>query len=97
MDPVSGRKNAMIPAGLILLALACAITVLGRGGRGRLDRLDVASTHHLSFAARADRVLSVGPDGVDIGTPARILASDRIRALFRVEISGCPCCGQALS
>ncbi|MDP2117147.1 MAG: hypothetical protein Q8J71_07100 [Brevundimonas sp.] len=31
------------------------------------------------------------------GPPARILAPDHIRALFGVEVAGCPCCGQALS
>jgi sugar phosphate isomerase/epimerase len=57
----------------------------------------IASTHHLPFAARADRVLALGPDGIAIDPPAEALAPDRIRALFGVEVSGCPCCGQALS
>jgi ABC-type cobalamin/Fe3+-siderophores transport system ATPase subunit len=60
-------------------------------------RVVIASTHHLPFAARADRVLAIGPDGIEVGTPAEALGPDRIRALFGVEISGCPCCGQALS
>ena len=60
-------------------------------------RVVIVSTHHLPFAARADRVLALGPDGMVVGTPAEALAPDRIRALFGVEVSGCPCCGQALS
>ncbi|WP_292063473.1 ABC transporter ATP-binding protein [Brevundimonas sp. UBA7664] len=60
-------------------------------------RVVIASTHHLPFAARADRVLAIGPDGMEAATPARALAPDRVRALFGVEVSGCPCCGQALS
>ncbi|MDQ3125581.1 MAG: ABC transporter ATP-binding protein [Pseudomonadota bacterium] len=60
-------------------------------------RVVIASTHHLPFAARADRVLAIGPDWMEVGTPAAALAHDRIRALFGVEVSGCPCCGQALS
>jgi iron complex transport system ATP-binding protein len=73
-------------------AVEAAIRALAAEGR-----VVIASTHHLPFAARADRVLAIGPDGVDIGPPARILAPDRIRALFGVEVAGCPCCGQALS
>jgi len=57
----------------------------------------IASTHHLPFAARADRVLAVGPGGIEVGAPAEALAAGRIRALFGVEVDGCPCCGQALS
>ncbi len=60
-------------------------------------RVVIASTHHLPFAARADRVLAIGPDGIGVGAPAKALAPDRIRALFGVEVAGCPCCGQALS
>ena len=60
-------------------------------------RVVIASTHHLPFAARAGRVLSVGPSGIEVSAPAGALAPDRIRALFGVEVSGCPCCGQALS
>ncbi len=61
------------------------------------DRVVIASTHHLPFAARADRVLAIGPDGIEVGPPAGALGPDRIHALFGVEVSGCPCCGQALS
>jgi hypothetical protein len=32
-----------------------------------------------------------------VDAPAEALAPDCIRALFGVELSGCPCCGQALS
>jgi iron complex transport system ATP-binding protein len=73
-------------------AVEAAIRALA--GEGRVV---IASTHHLPFAARADRVLALGPDGMVVGAPAEALAPDRIRALFRVEVSGCPCCGQALS
>ena len=73
-------------------AVEAAIRALAAEGR-----VVVASTHHLPFAARAGRVLSIGPDWMEVATPARALAPDRIRALFGVEVSGCPCCGQALS
>jgi len=73
-------------------AVEAAIRALAAEGR-----VLVASTHHLPFAARADRVLAVGPDGIDVADPAEALAPDRIRALFGVEVAGCPCCGQALS
>jgi iron complex transport system ATP-binding protein len=73
-------------------AVEAAIRALAAGGR-----VVIASTHHLPFAARADRVLAIGPDGMDIAAPAEALAPDRIRALFGVEVAGCPCCGQALS
>ena len=73
-------------------AVEAAIRALA--GEGRVV---IASTHHLPFAARADRVLALGPDGMEVAAPAEALAPDRIRALFRVEVSGCPCCGQALS
>ena len=73
-------------------AVEAAIRALAAEGR-----VVIASTHHLPFAARADRVLAIGLDGIDIAAPAQALAPDRIRALFGVEVSGCPCCGQALS
>ena len=73
-------------------AVEAAIKALAAEGR-----VVIASTHHLPFAARADRVLAIGPDGIKIAAPAEALAPDRIRALFGVEVSGCPCCGQALS
>jgi ABC-type cobalamin/Fe3+-siderophores transport system ATPase subunit len=73
-------------------AVEAAIRALAAEGR-----VVIASTHHLPFAARADRVLALGPDGMEAGAPAEALAPDRIRALFGVEVSGCPCCGQALS
>ena len=73
-------------------AVEAAIQALA--GEGRVV---IASTHHLPFAARADRVLALGPDRTEVGAPVEALAPDRIRALFGVEVSGCPCCGQALS
>jgi ABC-type cobalamin/Fe3+-siderophores transport system ATPase subunit len=73
-------------------AVEAAIRALA--GEGRVV---IASTHHLPFAARADRVLALGPDRMEVGAPAEALAPDPIRALFGAEVSGCPCCGQALS
>ena len=73
-------------------AVEAAIRALAAEGR-----MVIASTHHLPFAARADRVLALGPDGMEVAAPAEALTPDRIRALFGVEVSGCPCCGQALS
>lgn len=59
-------------------------------------RIVIASTHHLPFAARADRVLSLGPDWIESASPAAALAPDRLRALFGVETTACPCCGHAV-
>jgi iron complex transport system ATP-binding protein len=73
-------------------AVEAAIRALASEGR-----VVIASTHHLPFAARADRVLALGSDGMEVAAPAEALAPERIRALFGVEVSGCPCCGQALS
>ena len=60
-------------------------------------RIVLASSHHLPFAAHADRVLAIGPDRIEAASPTDALSADRVRALFGVETSGCPCCGQALS
>ncbi|MEJ6790352.1 ABC transporter ATP-binding protein [Brevundimonas sp. BR2-1] len=73
-------------------AVETAIRTLA--GEGRIV---IASTHHLPFAARADRILALGPDRAELSAPARALAPDRIRALFGVEVDGCPCCGGPLS
>ena len=73
-------------------AVEAAIRALAAEGR-----VVIASTHHLPFAARADRVLALGPDGMEARAPSEALAPDRIRALFGVEVSGCPCCGEVLS
>ena len=73
-------------------AVEAAIRTLARE-----DRIVIASTHHLPLAARADRVLALGPDWAEMAAPARALAPDRIRALFGVEVDGCPCCGGPLS
>lgn len=73
-------------------AVEAAIRALAAEGR-----VVIASTHHLPFAARADRVLSVGPDGIEVGAPAESLSPERVRALFGVDVAGCPCCGQAVS
>ncbi len=59
-------------------------------------RIVIASTHHLPFAVRADRVLSLGPDWIESATPTAALAPDRLRALFGVETAACPCCGHAV-
>jgi len=73
-------------------AVEAAIRTLASEGR-----IVIASTHHLPFAARADRVLALGPDRADMARPARALSPDRIRALFGVAADGCPCCGNPLS
>ena len=72
-------------------AVEAAIRALA--GEGRVV---IASTHHLPFAARADRVMALGPDGMKVAAPAEALTPDRIRTLFGVEVAGCPCCGQTL-
>jgi iron complex transport system ATP-binding protein len=59
-------------------------------------RVVIVSTHHLPFARRADRVLSLGPDWIESANPADALAPDRMRALFGVETAACPCCGHAV-
>ena len=73
-------------------AVEAALRALAAEGR-----VVVASTHHLPFAARADRVVAIDPDWIEHGPPASALAPDRIRALFGVETPGCPCCGQVLA
>jgi len=73
-------------------AVETAIRALAAGGR-----IVLASTHHLPFAARADRILAIGPDWIEAAAPTHALSPDRVRALFGVETPGCPCCGQALS
>ena len=72
-------------------AVEAAIRALAAEGR-----VVLASAHHLPFAARAARVLAIGPDWIEAGLPSQALSPDRLRALFGVETSGCPCCGQAV-
>jgi ABC-type cobalamin/Fe3+-siderophores transport system ATPase subunit len=72
-------------------AVETAIRALAAEGR-----IVLASSHHLPFAARADRVLAIGPDWIEADAPTHALGPDRVRALFGVEPPGCPCCGQAL-
>ncbi len=60
-------------------------------------RAVIASTHHLPFAVRADRVLSLGPDWIESASPAAAVAPDRLRALFGIETTACPCCGHAVA
>ena len=73
-------------------AVEAAVRALAAEGR-----VVLASSHHLPFAARADRVLAIGPDRIEAASPTHALAPDRVRVLFGVETAGCPCCGQALS
>lgn len=73
-------------------AVEAAVRALAAGGR-----IVLASSHHLPFAARADRVLAIGPGGIEAAAPTHAVSPDRVRALFGVETPGCPCCGQALS
>lgn len=63
-------------------------------GQGRVV---LASTHHLPFAARADRVVSIGPDGIVAASPPEALSPDRLRVLFGMDAPICPCCGAPLS
>jgi ABC-type cobalamin/Fe3+-siderophores transport system ATPase subunit len=60
-------------------------------------RVVMTSTHHLPFARRTDRVLSLGPDWIESAAPGVALAPDKLRALFGVETAACPCCGHAVS
>lgn len=70
-------------------AVEAAIHALAAEGR-----IVLASSHHLPFAARADRVMAVRPRWIEAVAPARALDPDRLRDLFGVETSACPCCGQ---
>lgn len=72
-------------------AVETAIRTLAAEGR-----IILASSHHLPFAARADRILAIGPDWIEASPPPHALSPDRVRALFGVEAPGCPCCGQSL-
>lgn len=60
-------------------------------------RTVIASTHHLPFAARADQVMALGPDGIEIGPPERTLAPAALTALFGIAHAVCPCCGQVIT
>jgi iron complex transport system ATP-binding protein len=73
-------------------AVEAAVRTLADEGR-----IVIASTHHLPFAARADRVLTLGGSAAQLEPPATALAPDRLRILFGVEGGGCPCCGGPLS
>ena len=59
-----------------------------------VGRLIIASTHGLSFAARADRVIAIGPDGAVVLPPGEALSPARMADLFGVAVAVCPCCGQ---
>lgn len=80
------------PLALLDPAHAAAVEAAIRTLAGE-GRIIVASSHHLAFAARADRVLALAPHEVEMGPPARVLAPDRVRVLFGAEVDGCPCCG----
>ena len=54
-----------------------AIAALTAGGH-----IVIASTHSLAFAARCDRVIAVGPDGVRVSPPGEALTADRLAALY---------------
>ena len=54
-----------------------AIAALTAGGH-----IVIASTHSLAFAARCDRVIAVGPDGVTVSPPGEALTADRLAALY---------------
>ena len=71
-------------------AVEAAVRALAAEGR-----IVLASSHHLPFAARADRVMAIRPRWIEAVAPARALEPDRLRDLFGVQVSGCPCCGQA--
>lgn len=59
------------------ITVEAAIRALAAEGR-----VVVASTHALDFAARCDRIIAVGPDGVSVATPAEALTADRLAALY---------------
>jgi ABC-type cobalamin/Fe3+-siderophores transport system ATPase subunit len=72
-------------------AVAVETAVRALAGEGRLV---IASTHGLAFAARANRVIALGPDGPVILPPGEALSPARMALLFGVGVSVCPCCGQ---
>ena len=74
------------------LAVEAAVRTLADEGR-----IVIASTHHLPFAARSHRVLTLGGTAPGLEQPATALIPDQLRALFGVEGGGCPCCGGPLS
>jgi len=59
------------------IAVEAAIRALAAEGR-----VVIVSTHALDFAARCDRVIAVGPDGVSVAPPAEALSADRLSALY---------------
>jgi ABC-type cobalamin/Fe3+-siderophores transport system ATPase subunit len=105
----SGQQQLVLIARLMLQEAAVGLldeplalldpahaTAVERAVRDLADagRLIIASTHALSFAARADRVIAVGPDGPVVLQPGEALAPTRMAQLFGVAIAICPCCGQ---
>jgi iron complex transport system ATP-binding protein len=73
-------------------AVETAIRALADAGR-----IVIASSHHLPFVARANRVLSLGGSTPELERPETALAPERLRRLFGVEIDRCPCCRGPLS
>ncbi len=59
------------------LAVERAVAALTADGH-----IVIASTHSLGFAARCDRVIAVGPDGVTVSPPGEALTADRLAALY---------------
>jgi iron complex transport system ATP-binding protein len=53
-------------------------------------RIVVASTHALAFAARCDRVWTLGPDGLEDLAPAEALAAARVARLYDLPPGGPP-------
>lgn len=60
-------------------------------------RTVIASTHHLPFAARADLIMTLGPDWIETGLPKRMLAPASLTTLFGIAHAVCHCCGQAIT
>ncbi|HST91760.1 MAG TPA: ABC transporter ATP-binding protein [Brevundimonas sp.] len=73
-------------------AVEAAVRTLADEGR-----TVIASTHHMPFAARADRVLALGGGRPALEASGAALTSERLHDLFGVAGDRCPCCGEPLS
>lgn len=61
-------------------------------GLAQQGRTVVIATHDLALAARADRVLLLGPEPVELA-PAEGLSPERLAQVFGAPVGVCPCCG----
>lgn len=62
-------------------------------GLAQQGRIVVIATHDLALAARADRLLLLGAEPVELA-PQQALSPERLAQVFGAPVSVCSCCGQ---